>query len=348
MHSYRQSLNAIRFATLKRHASHAGLWFDKYLQQQVPKGDPLTSYQELVVQCSEINARIKENPNYKRIYDRWVATLDAMNVRPHIATVNGRLSLGLGNASVIETGITLHHTYGVPYIPGSGLKGVASAYAHKFLAGQWQKGGEAHETLFGTQESAGFVTFFDALPVPGEWELLPDVITVHHPKYYQNGTAVPADWDSPTPIPFLSISGNFLVALYAPDANAWTTPGYGIVRMALNDVGIGAKTSSGYGRMTLHQKPIPIPFTFKVGAFVRGEVTRVEGGEVILNLQPKFSEALPKDKDEYIYIPHDQVGAHTYYEGSIANCIITNIMEDEYDFIVQCRPETKDERQARA
>jgi CRISPR-associated protein Cmr6 len=35
-----------------------------------------------------------------------------------------RLIVGIGNPSPAETGILLHHIYGVPYIPGSALKGI--------------------------------------------------------------------------------------------------------------------------------------------------------------------------------------------------------------------------------
>lgn len=72
--------------------------------------------------------------------------------------------------------MTLHHTYGVPFIPGSALKGLAAAYAHRYLEGDtWckpplqqaetiaEKPLTAHEILFGSTRSAGFVTFFDAL-----------------------------------------------------------------------------------------------------------------------------------------------------------------------------------------
>ncbi len=39
-----------------------------------------------------------------------------------------RLIIGLGNPSVYETSITLHHIYGFPYIPGSAIKGVVRSY----------------------------------------------------------------------------------------------------------------------------------------------------------------------------------------------------------------------------
>jgi len=40
------------------------------------------------------------------------------------AKVDWRLIIGLGSGSVYETSMTLHHIYGIPYIPGSAIKGV--------------------------------------------------------------------------------------------------------------------------------------------------------------------------------------------------------------------------------
>ncbi|MCF6158371.1 MAG: type III-B CRISPR module RAMP protein Cmr6 [wastewater metagenome] len=40
------------------------------------------------------------------------------------AIVDWRLIVGLGSSSVYETSMTLHHIYGIPYIPGSAIKGV--------------------------------------------------------------------------------------------------------------------------------------------------------------------------------------------------------------------------------
>jgi len=43
-------------------------------------------------------------------------------------TTNWKLSIGLGAVSVYETSITLHHIYGVPYIPASAIKGSLRSY----------------------------------------------------------------------------------------------------------------------------------------------------------------------------------------------------------------------------
>lgn len=41
---------------------------------------------------------------------------------------NWRMVMGLGGGSVYETSITLHHIYGIPYIPASSIKGVVRSY----------------------------------------------------------------------------------------------------------------------------------------------------------------------------------------------------------------------------
>lgn len=237
-------------------AEHPGLWFDKYLRQQLKKDEKVegtTPQRKLVEECSEI----KESEIYQAFFERWQAALALFGAKTKEAEVKGRLAVGLGDESVIETAVTLHHTYGTPYIPGSALKGLAANFAHQRLEDPtWKKDGEAHQILFGSTKEAGFITFFDALYVPDSGHngqaLYPDVITVHHQEYYQSGQSVPADWDNPNPVSFLSTTGRYLIALAGPD-DEWIDRVFRILGQALQDVGIGAKTSSGYGR--LHFNP---------------------------------------------------------------------------------------------
>jgi CRISPR-associated protein Cmr6 len=162
--------------------------------------------------------------------------------------------VGLGEESVLETAIALHHTYGIPYIPGSALKGLAARYANKWLASEtWGKGADAYTTVFGAAAEAGYITFFDALYIPGSADgdrpLALDVVAVHHRDYYSGADpAPPADWDSPVPIPLLSATGAYLVALHG--AESWVEAAFEILNLAFAEEGVGAKTSSGYGRMS--------------------------------------------------------------------------------------------------
>jgi len=241
---------------------HAGLWLDRYLCHQLQRDEKLDQKKEkpLVTLMGEATS-IPATAVYQSFYARWQQLLHDLGARYRKACVLGRMAVGLGDESVLETSVALHHTYGVPVIPGSALKGMAAHCVRDRLAdarwGHWEGdcfiAGDAYRVIFGDTANAGYITFFDALYVPGSGfkgqALWPDVITVHHPKYYRGDNEPPADWDSPNPVPFLSATGSYLVALGGPEA--WVERTFEILGHALQEYGVGAKTSSGYGRMAL-------------------------------------------------------------------------------------------------
>lgn len=259
------------FATTIRHeTSHAGLWRDKFLADQPDRTESGDSNKKTAL-IDEV-ARLKEPTQYRAFYDRWVSALNDVGVRRHEATVQGRMAVGIGNESVLETSTSLHHSYGVPVIPGSALKGVAASYAEKHLAdAAWRRGGAAYTAVFGNTKEAGYVTFFDALYVPDsgalgldreKHALHSDVLTVHHRDYYGQGPgfSAPADWDSPTIVPFLSATGRYLIALGSvAGMEQWVEETFKILAAALASMGVGAKTSSGYGRLIIpgYERAIP-------------------------------------------------------------------------------------------
>src|SRR5438034_11037837 len=131
MNTYRQHLNNV-YRTLTRtsentYQTHAGLWFDRFIEQQDRKS--ADSRFSLIKYVSTLS--IPET--YKMFYERWekVLATDIDGAKTRVATVQGRMIVGLGDESVLETSIILHRTYGVPYIPGSALKGLAASYAHQ-------------------------------------------------------------------------------------------------------------------------------------------------------------------------------------------------------------------------
>ena len=239
--------------------THPGLWLDRYLSNQPPASGNGSDkrgvvIKELIEEVASLSDPAKEPlAAYKSFYSRWEKRLNSVpGCQTGKATCTGRLAIGMGNESVLETNISLHHTYGVPYIPGSALKGLTAFYARREGGKAWEIGSESYSTLFGKLEQAGYITFFDALPDPSinHRMLEPDVITVHHPKYYQGNKDVPpADWDSPNPVPFLTATGQFLIAIAGPAS--WVKVTFQILGDALREYGVGAKTSSGYGRMIL-------------------------------------------------------------------------------------------------
>lgn len=235
-------------------STHAGLWLDTCLFKVEARGPGRQSHFEQL-------DRIQVSSEYRRFFQRWKTSVAALE--PYTgtaeATVQDRMVVGLGAESVLETSIALHRTFGTPYIPGSAQKGLAAAAAHKHLDDpEWRKAGKGvkigalHRILFGDQESSGYVTFHDALWIPNgeQLSLDLDVMTVHHPDYYQGkDNAPPADTDSPKPVAFVTARGKYLLALTGPED--WVRVAITILIEALKQDGIGAKTAAGYGRMSV-------------------------------------------------------------------------------------------------
>ncbi|WP_374495456.1 type III-B CRISPR module RAMP protein Cmr6 [Zoogloea sp.] len=197
---------------------------------------------------------------------------------------------GLGNAHPLENGFAFLNPYGLPYLPGSGVKGVLRQAARE-LAGlaihaQWDIPSDWNEdavtALFGKQPKdddtdhlRGALTFWDVIPqIKGE-SLAVDIMTPHQSHYYQHkqepkaGNSTTAhDSGQPNPITFLTVppgSGfTFHVTCdlahltrLAPDLAAdgsWKTLLTAAFKHAFLWLGFGAKTAVGYGAMREDQK----------------------------------------------------------------------------------------------
>jgi CRISPR-associated protein Cmr6 len=249
-------------------STHAGLWLDKYLSAlRPPDGEKSDAAGKAIRTLLEEAAGTPVPEGYQAALRRRRALLEPLDggveggvTRLFIAEARGRLVIGLGAQAIRETNLALLHTWGVPFIPGSALKGLASAAAHRLgEAATWMKPrkeraqGEDHALLFGDTGHAGCVVFHDAWwsPEPGDAKLPLDldVMTVHHPDYYRDGETAPADWDEPNPVALLTARGKYLVGLSGPDA--WVQRAGEWLAAGLEHLGIGAKTQAGYGRMAL-------------------------------------------------------------------------------------------------
>lgn len=208
---------------------------------------------------------------YNDAYSRWNGSFPQNCLHPsETLKTAGRLIVGLGSENVLETGLRLHHTYGVPIIPGSALKGLAAHYCrdvwgqrHSSTVAEdnrpYRRGGQFHDLVFGTTDDGGVITFHDAWVTPeslGQSAIHLDVMTPHHLKW-QTNEAPPTDFDSPVPVSFLSVTGTFQIRLSwngpadtPPERAAeWTERTMSILKEALAEWGVGGKTSSGYGRL---------------------------------------------------------------------------------------------------
>ncbi|MFF2908706.1 type III-B CRISPR module RAMP protein Cmr6 [Paenibacillus sp. NPDC057934] len=177
------------------------------------------------------------------------------------------LTIGQGQPSVLETHITLHPIYGVPYLPGTVLKGVAAHYCNRYLGQMDERfcsGGDYYNQLFGSTTQMGSICYHDALVTPETvgTALRLDVLTPHHQKYNQiritkeqqvvSSDAAPHDDDSPVPIPFISVNADFKLQLtyigMSAQAREWLDIAGEILTAAVQQEGLGGKTNAGYGR----------------------------------------------------------------------------------------------------
>lgn len=251
----------------RKRATHPGLILQRFLTRQ---SDP-EERRALLDATREASLSQLLHSIYGEAFSRWTGSFPQDKLHPSgkFAT-SGRLVIGLGSESVLETGLRLHHTYGVPIIPGSALKGVASHYCHEVWGQRhdpqareenkaFRRGGSHHSLLFGTTDDGGVIVFHDAWITPeslNNGALRLDVMTPHHPKW-QTNEAPPTDFDSPVPVSFLSVAGTFDVRLSwsgsagtpTDRAENWTSLAMTLLREALAEWGVGGKTSSGYGRL---------------------------------------------------------------------------------------------------
>ena len=188
---------------------------------------------------------------YRRAYLRWRRiTGSAPRFRSVILKLETRLFIGLTGGGMMETGCTIGHTYGAPYIPGSSIKGVVSTHVRKRLESA-ENGPQICDELFGRGDPdalSGLLTFHDAWWVPdsAEHPLVREVVTTHHRDYYGNDGGTPAtDFDSPVPNAQVAVQGEFLFVIEGPED--WLNLTEQMLIAALSTQGIGAKTRAGYG-----------------------------------------------------------------------------------------------------
>ncbi|WP_022947124.1 type III-B CRISPR module RAMP protein Cmr6 [Methylohalobius crimeensis] len=188
-------------------------------------------------------------------------------------------STGLGNEHPLENGFAFLWPYGLPYLPGSGVKGVLRQAARE-LAGLvedvswddnygWNE--NAIEALFGRENEEGeqdhcrgVLSFWDVIPKIKGGQLTVEIMTPHQKHYYQDGQS-PHDSGQPTPITFLTVppKSNFSFHVHcdrnrlqqlAPDLarnDRWKNLLESAFQHAFDWLGFGAKTAVGYGAMEI-------------------------------------------------------------------------------------------------
>lgn len=173
---------------------------------------------------------------------------------------------GLGLEHPIENGFAFLSPYGLPYLAGSGVKGVLRRSAEE-LRDNDILSQPVIEALFGHENDdnarRGALTCWDVFAVPPKEgthkdSLVVEIMTPHFGDYYQNGGA-PHDAGKPNPIPFLAVPAGsqfcFIITCEpalltdALQKSEWKVLVGKIVEHAFDWLGFGAKTAVGYGAM---------------------------------------------------------------------------------------------------
>lgn len=232
---------------------NVGLWLDKLLWRMQTSFDLKAQHRGFALSqlCrayrSEVAAAAAE-----RMREAAGGVHGATLVKSFRAKVEGRLLVGYGRTTAMETALTFHRVWGAPMIPGSALKGIARAH----VALDATPDAPTADRLFGTTQNQGSLVFYDALPEEGRFELGLDVLTPHVRDYYE-GHSPPADWLSPEPHTFVTVVKTAFVFVVGLDAAASPATAGGdlqsgvlALKQALADDGVGAKTAAGYGRFS--------------------------------------------------------------------------------------------------
>ncbi|ABR31506.1 CRISPR-associated protein Cmr6 [Thermosipho melanesiensis] len=152
--------------------------------------------------------------------------------------------IGAGIPSIDEIGFYWLRNYGIPVIPGTSIKGCFKSCLLDVLK-------DYLEEIFGTEDKMGKVIFLDAIPL-GEICLGIDFQTPHFQKYYIDNKP-PNDVYNPVPLSFLHVSkGRFrLDILIDKDEGNIADKIKNHIKIFLEEYGVGAKTSMGYGRFKI-------------------------------------------------------------------------------------------------
>ena len=192
------------------------------------------------------------------------------------ALATAPFATGLGNEHPLENGFAFLTPYGLPYLAGSGVKGVLRR-AMEELKEERADGIDQVliDALFGPEDGGadgsgpplpddqrrrGTLSFWDVFPEPPgtPGKLCVEIMTPHQGEYYQ-GKQSPHDAGQPTPIHFLALPPlsklRFVVThepAYMPAdlrTAAWRRGLDAGFARAFDWLGFGAKTAVGYGAM---------------------------------------------------------------------------------------------------
>jgi CRISPR-associated protein Cmr6 len=245
------------------------LYYDGWnTQWKIAEGEKAASLRRIVRLAPEAKAlldrlRARQEELAAQAHDDRCLVIDAVSASPFAS--------GLGNEHPVENGFAFLSPYGLPYLAGSGVKGVLRRAAEELLAAGLTQ--DVIDALFGPEDPAalgedpplpedqrrrGALTFWDVFPDPKGKELDVEIMTPHYGAYYQ-GDDSPHDAGQPVPIPFLALppgSRFTFIVVFEPawlpkelPPFDWKAVMKQAFERAFDWLGFGAKTAVGFGAL---------------------------------------------------------------------------------------------------
>lgn len=357
----KETANLLTENRLKQ-CKNLGLILDKYPPQEAilkDKSDAKSKWLRTFSSDHHIDTNFAEH-----VYKRWLNTTTAVQAQHFSAITDWRMVVGLGGETVLETDLTLHHLYGIPFIPGSALKGLTRAYVtgEIYKSEKIEDDNAIVQQIFGTQKDAGTVIFFDAMPVNGNVALVLDIMNCHYPAYYGE-KKLPTNDQSPNPITFLTVTNTTFMFALAPRtpediqnvelAKQW-------LQTALQKYGIGGKTSAGYGYFRdVHDEqernsvaqPLPVQQAASI-SYVRPNIPKFVADQGISGVVVPSTDELRRKapdgakaflrfrefptKDVLIVVSADEAASWT--SGQTKNCLFVSEEERNGCTVLICQP----------
>lgn len=314
--------------------SNTGLWFERFfkyperswdLTEPEAKNKWLAQYfDDRSLDGAQLDAKNQATAQ------RQIQLVSDLKGRSLIFKLSSPLITGMGNSHPLENGLLWHHTSGLPFITGSTIKGALRAYIEQHLELDSPENRQLLFQLFGSNykfpdyvdetgtkqfhddydTQTGELIFFDALPVEpvklgleimtphmGDWYAKGDDIASLAPK--EKHDAIPADWHSPIPIKYLAVQEASFLFSFAPRSQHNPLPLDTILDLLSRALasGIGAKTSSGYGRMMPVSNHPLITSSLSGEDWVRNFLDMQETTLAKRFLGKKFDETLKEAQD---------------------------------------------------
>lgn len=236
----------------------------KYVDSEKSKVIKMSAVNEIIQLLIKRNAQITKS--------FWKEDYLQFSYKPDISLIIGTGSESpYTNVSIM----TLHHIYGLPYIPASALKGVIRGYyirkefngdekvamhdetfkeifgcgaGEDAASNSSEDENKVDENIDGTAKAGGII-FLDAYPesVP---EFYYEMFSPHYQEYYKNKNAEPTDYGNVIPLAFPAIkntSFQIIIGAKSKDTQKHLPLFKSLIPEALAVLGVGGKTAIGYG-----------------------------------------------------------------------------------------------------